>query len=78
MRKIGRSRGTKRHKNAELARALSCMKENNEETEIHPLILIGAVLLALVLIAGMSKGGSGKPLAGVKKGLESLADLPGA
>ena len=80
MRVIGKrrnSRSARKLKNAALTRALSSMKESredNETTEIHPLILIGAVLLALFLIARMLKGGMKLPGVG---GLSQQTELPG-
>lgn len=60
-----------------LSRTLADMKENNEDstlTEVNPLIVIAAVLLAIILIAKMLKQGTKLP--GIKS-LSQKKELPG-
>lgn len=59
------------HSNRALTRALHSMKQDNEDneiTEIHPLILVAGVLVALFLVLWMLRSTGGEPkLAGVNE-----------
>jgi hypothetical protein len=50
------------------------MKQKTQSTEIHPAVLITAVLIVIILIARMLKQGAGLP--GIKS-LTQKGELPG-
>lgn len=72
-----KTRSAHRSSNRALSSALADMKENNEGTtltEVNPLVVLAAVLLALFVIARLFKQGIKLP--GIKS-LSHKPELPG-